>query len=181
MRLLLPILAIVSTFAFSEDAPGVDLNKVPEVASVLKDMEKASTEARIKEIQKATRKLEPLVKKLSQKDVKLAAEVAHKIDDLVKEAKELAEGLTEKPNEIKIVGEWKVVKPKWNAVVTVRENKTFSASTGQTGEWKKTSDGFMIWDAGHPERWTKFIVSDNENFKGDSWDAGKDTTVSRLK
>lgn len=110
-RCVLPLLVALVALpnaVLAEDA-GPDPLKVPEVAAALKEMERASTEARIKEIGKATKKLEPVVRKLATKDVKLAAEVQSKIESLAKEASDLEESLkdhpTKDPRKV-LVGRW---------------------------------------------------------------------------
>ena len=105
---LLVALVALPGFLVAEET-GPDPLKIPEVAAALKEMERASTEARIKEIGKATKKLEPLVRKLATKDVKLAAEVQNKIESLAKEASDLEDSLkdhpTRDPRKV-LVGRW---------------------------------------------------------------------------
>lgn len=147
--LLLPIL-----FAYAEDAPAVDLMKVPEVGPILKDMERGATEARVKEIQKAVKKLEPVAKKMAGRDIKMAAEVAHKIDDLNKEAADLSESLKDAPAGMSLVGSWRSnINGTNNGILTIKENGAASLNIKgkiYQGKYAKkdTANGEITWDNG---------------------------------
>ena len=104
MRLSITLLILsLSTFGFCEDAPGVDLSKVPEIVALDKAFEKGLAEYKIKAIKDQIKKLEPLVKKYASKEIKVGALIQGKIDSLEKEGKELSESLSEKPTGLMIV------------------------------------------------------------------------------